>query len=80
MARSTPIVLAAGAIGMTDLVLNAWDPVKALKLGIGVVLAAYVSAGLDTLLEGWGTGLAVLLLLYALVNNLPRIVKTMFPT
>lgn len=80
MAVSTGIVVTAGAFGMTDLILNDWDPIKALRLGVGTVAAAYVSAGLDKVLDGWGTGLAILLLVGAILTNGPKIVNKLFPT
>lgn len=80
MAVSTGIVITAGVFGMADLVLNDWDPAKALRLGVGTVAAAYVSAGLDKVLDGWGTGLAVLLLVGAILKNGPKIVSKLFPT
>jgi hypothetical protein len=80
MAASTGIVLTAGALAEMDLVVNNWDAGTAVKVAVGTVAAAFVSAGLDKLLAGWGTGLAVLLLLGAVLTNVPRIVKTVFPT
>jgi hypothetical protein len=80
MAASTGIVLTAGALAELDIVVNDWSPAAAAKVAVGTVAAAFVSAGLDKLLAGWGTGLAVLLLLGALLTNVPRIVKTVFPT
>lgn len=80
MAVSTGVVVTAGAFGMVDLVLNDWEPVKALKLAVGTIAAAYVSAGLDKVLDGWGTGLAILLLVGAILRNGPRIVSKVFPT
>lgn len=81
MAVSTGIVITAGAFGMADHILNEkWEPIKALRLLVGTVAAAYVSAGLDKVLDGWGTGLAVLLLVGAILTNGPRIVNKMFPT
>lgn len=80
MARSTGIVLAAGAVGGADLILNDWDPLKGLKLGVGVVLASFIAAGLDKVLDGFGTGLAIVLLLGAILSNGPKIVNRLFPT
>jgi hypothetical protein len=80
MAASTGIVLTAGALAELDIVINDWNPGAAAKVAVGTVAAAFVSAGLDRLLPGWGTGLAVLLLLGAVLTNVPRIVKTVFPT
>lgn len=63
MANSTAIVLTAGALSMGDLILTGWDTRKGVVIGVGTVAAAYVSAGLDKLIPGLGTGLAVVLVL-----------------
>jgi hypothetical protein len=79
MAKSTGIVVTAGALGMVDLVLNDWNPKEGLRLLVGTTAAAFVSAGLDKMIDGFGTGLAILLLLSALMRNMPHIVKKLFP-
>ena len=62
MASSTGIVVTAGALSLGDIVLTGWSPQPALRVTVATVLAALVSAGLDKVLPGLGTGLAVLLL------------------
>jgi len=78
VAKSTGIVVAAGALSLTDLVLTDYDPSKALRLGVGTVLAALVSAGLDKVVPGFGTGAAVVLLAAVVLTSGPRIVDQLW--
>lgn len=79
MAVSTGVVLTAGALTLTDKVIDGWDPAQALKITAATVIAAYVSAGLDKLIPNLGTGLAALLLMGALFQSGPRLAKKLFP-
>jgi hypothetical protein len=72
MAASTGIVLTAGALAELDMVVNDWNPGHGGKgrgrnRGSGFRLCWAGQA-----LAGWGTGLAVLLLLGAVLTNVPR--------
>lgn len=73
MAQSTGIVLAAGALTLADSVLSGLDTRKAVFIVAGTVGTAYVAAGLDKVLPGFGTGTAVLLLVAALYSHGPSI-------
>lgn len=74
MAASTGIVVTAGALVLVDdLVSDQWQTPRALKTAVATVLAAYVSAGLDKVAPGLGTGLAVLLLVGVVYKSGPRI-------
>lgn len=74
MAASTGFVVTAGVLTLTeDLVTDKWQTPKAVKVAVATVLAAYVSAGLDRALPGFGTGLAVILALTAALKSGPAI-------
>lgn len=75
MARSTGLVVAAGAIAATDLILGDYEAPRLLKIAVGTVGAALVSAGLDKVVPGFGTGAAALLLLAVVLDAGPRIAK-----
>lgn len=79
MANSTGIVVAAGALAMTDLALDVWDPNRALRIAGGTVLSALIAAGLDRVVPGFGTGCAVILLATAVLTSGPRISEKLFP-
>lgn len=80
MAESTGLILAAGAFAMGDLILNdGWDPKVGVPLLVATVGAAYISAGLDKVLPGFGTGVAVVLLVSALLGNAPKLAEKLFP-
>lgn len=79
MARSTGIVLTAGALGAVDLILTGYQPDKFLKVSVGTVAAALISAGLDKVIPGFGTGAAAVLLATVLFTSGPRIVHAVFP-
>jgi hypothetical protein len=74
MASSTGIVVSAGALSLTDLVLSGWDPAQGIRLSVATVLAALVSSGLDRVIPGLGTGLGVVLLAGVILTSGPRIV------
>lgn len=78
MAQSTGIVVTAGALALADLALTEWDPHVGLRIGVGTVVAAAISAGLDKVMPGVGTGLGVLLLLAAVMGNGPKIAEKLF--
>lgn len=80
MAASTGIVLTAGAFALGDLILNeTWTPAVGLRIAVGTVGAAFISAGLDKVAPGFGTGIAVLLLIGAILGNGPKIAAKIFP-
>lgn len=79
MAASTGIVLAAGAFAVGDMVLTDWNPGVGLRVSVGTVAAAFVSAGLDKAVPGLGTGLAVLLLVGAILRHGPSLAGKLFP-
>jgi hypothetical protein len=79
MSTSTGFVVTAGALVLVeDLVTDKWSTPKALRTGVATVLAAYVSAGLDRALPGFGTGLAVLLVLGVALKVTPGITAKLF--
>lgn len=79
MAASTGFVITAGALVLVkDLVTDHWETRKALRVGVASVLAAYVSAGLDKALPGFGTGLAVVLALGIALDAVPAIAEQLF--
>lgn len=75
MASSTGIVVTAGALSLTDLVLNGYKPESAVRISVATVAAALVSSGLDRVIPGLGTGLGAVLLAGVLFTSGPRIVK-----
>jgi hypothetical protein len=80
MAASTPIILTAGALSMLDLIMTEkWDPTKGLKIAVGTVAAAFVSAGADKALPGFGTGLAVVLLVAVIYTSGGRLATKIIP-
>lgn len=74
MASSTGIVVTAGALSMTDLILTGYVPKSAVRITVATVLAALVSAGLDRLAPGLGTGLGAVLLAGVIFTSGPKIV------
>lgn len=74
MASSTGIVVTAGALSLTDLILSGWQPDQGIRLSVATVLAALVSSGLDRVVPGLGTGLGVVLLAGVILTSGPRIV------
>jgi hypothetical protein len=76
MAASAGLVITAGALVLAaDLVAGTWEAPKALKTGVATVLAAYLSAGLDKALPGFGTGLGVLLVLGVVYKRGPELMN-----
>lgn len=74
MASSTGIVVTAGALSLTDLILSGWQPDQGIRLSVATVLAALISSGLDRVIPGLGTGLGVVLLAGVILTSGPRIV------
>lgn len=69
MAKSTPIVLSAGAITLGHaLVVDRAEPRDLLITTVAVGLAAVVSAGLDAVAPGLGTGMAAVMLTVAVLT------------
>lgn len=80
MAKSTGIVVAAGAFALGDVILNdQYTPALAIRLTVGTVAAAFAAAGLDKVVPGFGTGVGVVLLVGAILGNGPRIASKLFP-
>lgn len=69
MSSSTGLIVTAGALSLGDVVLTNWVPETALRISVATVLAALVSAGLDKVIPGLGTGLAVLLLMAVVLTS-----------
>lgn len=74
MASSTGIVVTAGVMSFTDLVLTGYQPDQGIRITVATVLAALVSSGLDRVIPGLGTGLGVVLLAGVILTSGPRIV------
>lgn len=79
MARSTGIVLAAGGLAALDLITGPYEPDKMLRTLVGTIGAALVSAGLDKVVPGFGTGAATLLLVAVVLDSGPRVSQRLFP-
>lgn len=80
MAASTALVATAGALAAVDNIMGTPDPQVLLRVAVGTVGAALVSAGLDKAVPGLGTGAAVLLLLAVVLDAAPRISRAIQPT
>jgi hypothetical protein len=79
MAASTGFVVTAGALVLIDdLVSDKWQTPKALRVSVATVAAAYVSAGIDKVLPGLGTGLAVVLVAGVVLSSGARILGKIF--
>lgn len=79
MAKSTGLVVTAGSISALDLILNDYDNVAMLRITGATVAAALISAGLDKLVPGLGTGASALLLLAVLIKSGPPIAEKIYP-
>lgn len=79
MAASTGIVITAGGLSLLDLIVTDWQPAQGLRISVATVAAAYVSAGLDKVVPGLGTGLAVLLVMGVILRSGPRIAGKLWP-
>lgn len=75
MAESTAYVLAAGGIVFADRLLN--EDKADVMVAVGTGAAALVTAGLDMLAPGFGKGVAVLLVLGALLTSGPPVVSAL---
>lgn len=79
MAASTPLVLTAGALVITtDLLSDKWDTAKETRNAVATVVACFVSAGLDKVLPGFGTGLAVILVVGVAIKAAPPLMDKVF--
>jgi len=79
VASSTGIVVTAGVLSLTDLVLSGYNPTDGVRISVATVLAALVSSGLDRVIPGLGTGLGCVLLAGVLFTSGPRIVDNLTP-
>lgn len=70
---STGLVVTAGALSIVDQLLNDGGGETILRIAVGTVLAAYLSAGLNKAIPGLGTGAGLLLLFGAVLRSGPRI-------
>jgi len=78
---STGFVVAAGGLVITyDLLVGPWNPPQEIKRGLATVVAAIVSYGVDRVIPGLGTGLAVILALTAAVKVGPPLLTKVFPS
>ncbi len=81
MAASTGFVITAGGLVIAnDLIVGPWDGPKEVKRAIATVIAAFASAGIDRVIPGLGTGLAVILALTAAVKVGPPLLAKVFPS
>lgn len=79
MAKSTGIVVTAGAISALDLILDQYDNSAMLRITGATIAAALISAGLDKLIPGLGTGASALLLMAVLIKSGPPIAEKIYP-
>jgi hypothetical protein len=79
VAKSTGIVVTAGAISAIDLILDDYDNVKMLRITGATIAAALISAGLDKLVPNLGTGASALLLMAVLIKSGPPIAEKIYP-
>lgn len=75
MATSTGIVVTAGGVSAIDLILTGYNSASMVRITVATVASALVSAGLDKVVPGLGTGGAVILLLAVLLKSGPVIAK-----
>lgn len=76
---STGIVVTAGALSFGDLILTGYHADAGVRIAVATVLAAFVSAGLDKVIPGLGTGLGAVLLAGVILTSGPRIVQKLAP-
>lgn len=79
MAKSTGLVVTAGSLSALDLILSDYDNARMLRITGATIAAALVSAGLDKLVPGLGTGAAALLLMAVLIKSGPPIAEKIYP-
>lgn len=79
MAKSTGIVVTAGAVSAVDLILNEYSGTAMLRITGATILAALISAGLDKVVPGLGTGASALLLMAVLIKSGPPIAAKIYP-
>jgi hypothetical protein len=77
MAASTGLILTAGALSELDLALTGWQPTQGVRIAAATVLAVFVSAGLDKVIPGLGTGAAVVLVAAAVMRSGPPIARAL---
>lgn len=79
MAASTGFVVTAGALVLADdLLSDKFEAPKALRVSVATVVAAYVSAGIDKVIPGLGTGLSVVLVAGVVLSSGARIMGKIF--
>lgn len=79
MARSTGIVVTAGGISALDLIMTDYTNQAMLRITGATIAAALVSAGIDKIAPGLGTGAAALLLVAVLLKSGPPIAEKIYP-
>jgi dihydroxyacid dehydratase/phosphogluconate dehydratase len=79
VAKSTGLVVTAGAISALDLIMNDYDNTKMLRITGATVAAALVSAGLDKIVPGLGTGASALLVVAVLIRSGPSLANKIYP-
>lgn len=72
---STGIVVTSGVLSFGDLALTGYDAKSGVRICVATVLAAFLSAGLNKVIPGLGTGLACVLLAGVILTSGPRIVQ-----
>jgi hypothetical protein len=82
MATSAPaFVITAGVLVMTnDAVNGSFTGPKEVKRFVAMVVGAFVGAGLDKVLPGLGTGLAVIVAITAAIKVGPSLLGKVFPS
>ena len=79
MASSTALCITAGALILArDIVTDQWETPKALGTAVGVVAASYVSAGLNGVAPGFGTSLAVVLVVGVVYTTIGPLSEKLF--
>lgn len=71
-------ITAGGLVLVSDLVGGTWKADKEIRNTVATVVAAFVSAGLDQILPGFGTSLAVILVVGVAIKYAPPILNKLF--
>lgn len=73
------VVTAGGLVIANDLINGPWEAAKEVKRAVATIIAAFVSVGIDKVLPGLGTGMAVILAVTAAVKVGPPLLNKVFP-